>query len=109
MNRSQRRRQHTSTRGNRGPAAERAALAMNARNWPDAIRAYREVLRADPDNAVAWANLGGAYIETGDAAKAEEALDKALRLAPDSIPVLGNMANLKKQTGDSAGAEQCYR
>ncbi len=109
MNRSQRRKQNKATQGNHGPAAERAALAMSLRKWPDAIRAYRELLRREPANATAWANLGGAYIETGDAAKAEEALGKARQLAPDSIPVLGNLANLRKQTGDSAGAEQCYR
>jgi len=109
MNRSQRRKQTKSTKQNRGPAAERAILAMNARNWPDAVKAYREVLRGQPDNVSAWANLGGAYIELGDAAQAEEALGKALHLMPNSIPVLGNIANLKKQTGDSAGAENYYR
>jgi len=109
MNRAQRRKQKKATQGNLPLAVERAALAMRARNWPDAIGAYREVLRGDPKNAGAWANLGGAYIETGEIAKAEEALAKARRLAPNSIPVLGNIANLKKQTGDSAGAEQCYR
>jgi len=109
MNRAQRRKQKKAIKDNQGLAAERALLAMNARNWPDAIRSYREVLRGDPNNAGAWANLGGAYIETGEINKAEEALGKARRLTPDAIPVLGNIANLKKQTGDSAGAEQCYR
>ncbi|MBT6095176.1 MAG: tetratricopeptide repeat protein [Rhodospirillaceae bacterium] len=109
MNRSRRRKQKKLTKANLAHALEHAELAMTARNWSVAIDAYHQILRIDNKNGTAWANLGGAYIETGAVGKAEEALQRANAITPGSIPILGNLANLKKQLGDVQAAEQYYR
>ncbi len=43
---------------NTGSLAERAARAYSKQDWDGARKAYREMLEVDPQNALAWANLG---------------------------------------------------
>ena len=78
-------------------------------HWALAIRMLRKVIRSNPKDAEALANLCAAYIQIGDTKQAEEALDSALELEPDMVEPLGNIANLKKQMGDIPGAEAYYR
>ena len=54
-------------------------LAKRGR-WKDAITAYKESLRVNPDNAQTFLNLGFVYYELGYDREAQEAFDKALRL-----------------------------
>jgi len=55
----------------------------------EAIRCYRESLRANPSDAVAGAGLVAALNEAGRPQEAAEALDALLRAAPRSIILLG--------------------
>lgn len=43
---------------NTGSLADKAARAFSKHDWDGARKAYREMLEVDPENALAWANLG---------------------------------------------------
>lgn len=49
----------------------------------DAIATYERLLSVDPDNALAWENIGAAHLGAGRHADAEAALRKALALDPN--------------------------
>ncbi|MBA3950096.1 MAG: sulfatase-like hydrolase/transferase, partial [Acidobacteria bacterium] len=49
----------------------------------DAIATYERLLAVDPDNALAYENIGAAYLGAGRHAEAEGALRKALSLDPN--------------------------
>ncbi len=80
-----------------------------SKNWEGAIQKYQRALKTSPKNSAAWANLGAALLEVGEAEKAEIALERARTLDPKGINVLGNFANLKKQLGDNQASEKVYR
>ncbi|MEU3498670.1 hypothetical protein ABZ747_34910 [Kitasatospora cineracea] len=78
-----------------------------------AIGADQQHLRARPDDAAAWARLGGEYVEqarlTADASyypKADEALHRSLALAPtgntDALTGLGALANARHLFAEAA-------
>ncbi len=69
---------------------EGAELAAQER-FPEARVRFREATRLDAENAIAWANFGGAALELGAAAEAEAALRKALALEPESIEANYNL------------------
>ncbi len=113
MNRKLRRKRQKANRkspdGTPEAALGRAEMALQAGRWAEAARFFRDVVKARPDHAASWANLGALHMQSGDAENAAAALDKALALEPDSVPVLGNLANLRKQLGDNEGAVGFYR
>jgi Flp pilus assembly protein TadD len=48
--------------------------------WKEAVSAYKESLRLDPNNPQTYLNLGFVCYELGYDREAQEAFDKALRL-----------------------------
>lgn len=48
--------------------------------WNEALRAYKESLRLDPNNPQTYLNLGFVYYELGHDREAQEAFDKASKL-----------------------------
>jgi tetratricopeptide (TPR) repeat protein len=54
-------------------------LARSGR-WKDAITAYKESLKINPDNAQTYLNLGFVYYELGYDREAQEAFEKAQKL-----------------------------
>jgi tetratricopeptide (TPR) repeat protein len=48
--------------------------------WKQAIAAYAESLRLNPDNAQTYLNLGFAYYELGYDREAQEAFERASKL-----------------------------
>ena len=48
--------------------------------WKDAVRAYKEALRLDPNNPQTYLNLGFVYYELGYDREAQEAFDTASKL-----------------------------
>jgi tetratricopeptide (TPR) repeat protein len=48
--------------------------------WKEAIAAYKESLKLNPDNAQTYLNLGFVYYELGYDREAQEAFDKASKL-----------------------------
>jgi len=48
--------------------------------WKEAVTAYRESLRLDPNNPQTYLNLGFVYYELGYDREAQEAFEKASKL-----------------------------
>lgn len=48
--------------------------------WKDALAAYQESLRINPDNAQTYLNIGFVYYELGYDQEAQEAFDRASKL-----------------------------
>jgi tetratricopeptide (TPR) repeat protein len=61
---------------------KRAAKAFLKGNWPEARKAYLEILKSDPDNALTLANLGATFLELKQYDEARRHLEKALRVNP---------------------------
>jgi tetratricopeptide (TPR) repeat protein len=62
------------------------ALALEEKDPPAAIDAYRRSLRIRPECTEGWINLGRLHAETGDAANAHECFRTALERDPDERP-----------------------
>jgi arylsulfatase A-like enzyme len=62
---------------------EDAQLQLYHRKITDAIATLRQLLLRDPHNLLARRDLGSAYVDTGDYAKARTAFQQVLAVAPD--------------------------
>jgi protein O-GlcNAc transferase len=87
----------------------RAVLLEEKGSIPEAIAAYREVLRRHPDAALAWTNLGNAHAKAGEMAEAEAAYRRAIEIAPTEPDALNNLAWLLFTAGRLAEAEPLAR
>jgi len=59
----------------------REGLTLSRRGyWKEAIAAYKESLKVNPDNAQTYLNLGFVYYELGYDREAQEAFDRASKL-----------------------------
>jgi Flp pilus assembly protein TadD len=82
--------------------AELAAEAQRdfeARNYEQAERKYREVLRRDEKNVNTLANLATVQLEMGHLEDAEKNLQAAVSIAPDDAFTLSILGNLKFRQG----------
>ncbi|MBT2365052.1 tetratricopeptide repeat protein [Streptomyces sp. ISL-10] len=70
------------------------ALQSQYQDFAGAARTFRRVLELDPDNKVAWYNLGVIAQRDGRAADARAAYDKALKIDPTFAAALFNEAVL---------------
>lgn len=89
------------------PRIQRASRSLTlGRRFVEAERyqeASREFLRAteeDPDNPVAWANLGAAHALAGDGEAARRAYEKALALDPANWVAHYNLGLAAARSGD---------
>jgi tetratricopeptide (TPR) repeat protein len=62
--------------------AKKAATAFSQRDWKGARAAYAEMLRVEPENALAWANLGAVEQQAGDLTAAVEAFEQSVKFNP---------------------------
>jgi tetratricopeptide (TPR) repeat protein len=65
------------------PIWRRIGQACRARDWPRAVRLYREALRQAPNAPEIWVQYGHALSEIGDVAGAAAAYRRAAGLAPE--------------------------
>ena len=65
------------------PGTTSGSLTSNLKRYDDAIEAYRQALRINPENADAWNNLGIAYNNLKRYDDAIEAYRQALRINPE--------------------------
>ncbi len=77
----------------------------------DAIAQYQHAIELTPDNAVLFANLGAAYLNTGDSGllgKAEKALKQSITISPNygAYANLGNLYGLQRRFAESAAASE---
>jgi Flp pilus assembly protein TadD len=83
------------------------ALAIN-RQFDDAIAAYRKSLSIDPNNSLAWNNLGNLLKRTGKLSESVDALREAVRLKPDWADPQCNLATTFIAQGDIDSAEKLF-
>ena len=66
------------------------------RRWPEAIRAYREVVRLDPTQCDARNNLAGVLAQSGDLEGAQIELQRIIQINPSYPGLQGNLDRLEK-------------
>jgi len=64
--------------------AARAERALREQDVPGAVREYRAMIAADPQNSQAWTALGVLLYGSGRSAEAAEALTRALQINPQA-------------------------
>jgi protein O-GlcNAc transferase len=65
----------------------------------DALAAYREVLRRDPNNASAHVDIGNVYQSQGEGAKAFESYQEAIRIDPEYAFAFSNVGATLNEEG----------
>ena len=81
-----------------------AAQAMSERRFDDAAAAYRDVLKALPDDSETLTNLGMALVKGGHAADAVKPLERALALNADLLPAHALLGSSFLALGEPARA-----
>ncbi len=88
---------------------ERAGKAMHEGRFIDACAAYREMIRLDPNDAIAYRYLGVALAKSGKLTEALQDYDHALQLDPNSAAIHYSMGILLIQTGKEEAAIEHFR
>ena len=65
-----------------GALAKKAAAAFSQRDWQTARKAYEEMLKVEPVNALVWANLGAVEQQAGNLNASVEAFEQSVRFNP---------------------------
>jgi Flp pilus assembly protein TadD len=74
--------------------AANGSIEVETGQFDAAKREFSIVLKIDPNNAIAWNNLGNALRETGDLTQAEIAYRKAIELSPHYAYPLNGLATV---------------
>ncbi|MGA7293102.1 MAG: tetratricopeptide repeat protein [Terriglobales bacterium] len=88
---------------------ERASKAMHEGRFSDACAAYREMIRLDPNDAIAHRYLGIALAKSGNLTEAIQEYERAMRLDPNSAPTHYSMGILLIHTGKEEAAIEHFR
>lgn len=83
---------------------KRAAAAENEGDKKKAVTLIKQIVDADPDDFIAWTELGSLNIGLNLPSDAAEALNKAIAIRPDYTPALlnrGILAAFEKRYGDA--------
>ena len=76
--------------------------------YPQALHAYRQVIRLDPGFADAYVNMGTIYYNQGKLADAERCCRLALAHNPNHAQAYFNLGNVVDELDRRAEAMQCY-
>lgn len=74
-----------------------------------AIAQFTAATRRAPHSATAWMNLGAAYLERKDLARAEESLRRAIKLRPDFAAAYYHLAQVCEIRGQQREAREYYQ
>jgi tetratricopeptide (TPR) repeat protein len=85
-------------------AVEEATELLQEHNYPEALLALRDVIKAQPNNAYAYHYLGVAFFETKNLEAARDAYRAALRLSPDYLGARVSLSHVLRAMGDAEGA-----
>ena len=88
---------------------ERAAKAMHEGRFADACVAYREMIRRNPNDAIAYRYLGVALAKSGNPKEALQDYDHALQLDPNSAANHYSMGILLIQTEKEEAAIEHFQ
>ncbi len=79
---------------------DRATAASRAKKTDEAIKLFRQIVESDPQDFVAWTELGSLYFGQKKKSDAEKAYLKAIELKPDFMVALINLGKLHISTED---------
>jgi tetratricopeptide (TPR) repeat protein len=85
-------------------AVEEATELLQEEQYPEALLALRDVLKAQPNNPYAYNYLGVAFFEIKNLEAARDAYRAALRLAPNYLGARVSLSHVLRQLGDHDGA-----
>ena len=88
--------------------ANKAAEAFAKRDWDTARLAYREMIDAEPENPLAWANLGAVEQQAGKPAAAAECFEKSVRFNPELVQSWIALGLIYSGTGDKYRALSAF-
>ena len=71
--------------GDTNALARKAAAAFSKRDWKAAREAYEEMLKVEPVNALAWANLGAVEKQAGNLNASVECFEQSVRFNPSLV------------------------
>ena len=72
----------------------KAERLMNENEFERAVNLYREITFIEPDDAVAYTNMGSAYGALGYTALARESYEDALDIEPDNMTALEGLRRI---------------
>lgn len=78
--------------------------ALVAHNYEGAIAYFKNALFLDPENAIAWNNVGAAFNRIGDRALAQYSYRTAFELDGSSATAIANLAKFYHAQGDTRRA-----
>ncbi|HEX5689475.1 MAG TPA: tetratricopeptide repeat protein, partial [Roseiflexaceae bacterium] len=87
-----------------GALGKRGNAYYSQRDYARAIADYEEIMRLDPQNALAFASRGNAYFVQRDYARAIADYDEATRIDPQNAIAFYNRALAHRDQGDFARA-----
>jgi tetratricopeptide (TPR) repeat protein len=87
-------------------AMRRAEEYINMRNWTKANVELREVLRDDPNNAIAHAQMAIVYYRQNQVTMAKMHINKAIQLDPSAPIVRNAKQEIKKMMSDTPAASK---
>ena len=73
---------------------EQAAAQVKAKNVREGVKLYEQIVATDPNDFVAWTELGSLHFSLSDEAAAERAYKKAITLKSDFTLALLNLGKL---------------
>jgi len=85
------------------------AVPLGGTTGPDDLSRLQDKARAEPRNAMAWAELGEAYYDKAQYQLAVEAYGRALALDPNSAPLLNMQGDSYRMLGKYDQAVACFR
>ncbi len=88
--------------------ANKAAQAFTKRDWPTARAAYREMIEAEPENALAWANLGAVEQQAGKMDIAAECFEKSVEHNPQLVQSWLALGLIYSKKGDKYRALSAF-
>ncbi|MCH1491606.1 MAG: tetratricopeptide repeat protein, partial [Luminiphilus sp.] len=83
-------------------------VALETEDRPNAHRAFRTVVKLDPDNAAAWAQLARLNASEGRVVPAEQALLETRRLKPTDPAILDTIGTVLNQMGEYEAAKAFF-
>ena len=81
--------------------SKKAAEAFGKKDWATARAAYKEMLTLDPENALAWANLGAVEQQSKHVKEAIECFEKSVLYHPSLVQSWNALGLLHSAKGDT--------
>ena len=88
--------------------ANKAAKAFAAQDWKAARLAYKDMIAVDPQNSLAWANLGAVEQQAGNLNAAIDCFEKSVGLNSDVVQSWLALGQLYSTRGDKYRAVSAF-